>query len=196
MPTESSGEPVARVESGAVARQESETVAGQESEAAARAESEAAVWTALSRMTQLGDAVGRGRLAERATEAAGVSLDRPAMSVLLTLYTADGPLRIGEIAERMQVVGPHVTRQVQGLERRGLVHRLGDPDDRRASLIAPTEEGTDAAKRYSASMIGWFMQAVADWSDHDRDELGRLLQKLADDVLTRLALLDDTPPGA
>ena len=155
---------------------------------------DAVVWTALSRMTQISKAVGQGRVFEGATEAAGVGLDRPAMTVLLTLYTADGPLRIGEIAERMQVVGPHVTRQVQGLERRGLVHRIGDPDDRRASLIAPTEEGTEAASRYSASMIRWFMQAVADWSEHDRDELGRLLQKFADDVLARLAVLDDGPP--
>jgi DNA-binding MarR family transcriptional regulator len=157
-------------------------------------EPDPAVWAALSRLTRLGNAVGRGRLAERAIEAAGFNLDRPAISVLMTLYTAagDGPLRIGEIAERMQVVGPHVTRQVQELERRGLVHRIGDPNDRRASLIAPTEEGMGAAKRYSESMLSWFMHVVADWSEHDRAELGRLLQKLADDVVARL----DLPDGA
>ncbi|WP_455711655.1 MarR family transcriptional regulator [Streptomyces griseoluteus] len=54
---------------------------------------------------------------------------------------ADRPLLIGQIAERMQVVGPHVTRQVQSLERRGLVHRVSAPHDRRAGLIEPTREG-------------------------------------------------------
>lgn len=159
-------------------------------------EQAATVWAALPRLAQLSNAMTRGRLAERAAEAAGLALDRPALGVLLSVDAADRPLRIGEIAERMQVVGPHVTRQVQALERRGLVRRVGDPLDRRASLIEPTEEGRRAANAYKASMIGWFTDAIAHWPDHDRDELGRLLAKLADDVIARLAHLDDTPPPA
>ncbi|MFJ2864321.1 hypothetical protein [Kitasatospora sp. NPDC087314] len=42
----------------------------------------------------------------------------------------------------------------------------------------------------------WFTDAMADWSDQDRSDLGRLLGKLADDVIARLALLDDAPPPA
>ncbi|MER8101463.1 MarR family transcriptional regulator [Kitasatospora sp. NPDC094016] len=162
-------------------------------------EQAAAVWAALPRLAQLSSAMTRGRLAERAAEAAGLALDRPALSALMTLHAADRPLRIGEIAERMQVVGPHVTRQIQALERRGLVQRVGDPHDRRASLIEATAEGTRAANAYAASMIGWFTDAIAHWSDQDRGDLGRLLAKLADDVIARLALLDDgggTPPPA
>ncbi|MDH6705795.1 DNA-binding MarR family transcriptional regulator [Kitasatospora sp. MAA19] len=155
-----------------------------------------AVWAVLPRLTHLSNAMTRGRLVERATEAAGLTLDRPATGVLLTVHAADRPLRIGEIAERMQVVGPHVTRQVQELERRGLVRRVGDPHDRRASLIEPTAEGAKAANRYTTSMLGWFADAMADWSDQDRGDLGRLLGKLADDVIARLALLDDAPPPA
>jgi DNA-binding MarR family transcriptional regulator len=154
-------------------------------------EPDAVVWAALGQINRLSGAVTRGRLAERATEAAGLSVDRPAVSVLLTLHAADGPLRIGEIAERMQVVGPHVTRQVQELERRGLVRRVADPHDRRASLIEPTEQGASATDRYSASIIGWFTDAIGDWSDRDRNELGRLLGMLAKDVTARLARLDE-----
>ncbi|MFE3706881.1 MarR family transcriptional regulator, partial [Streptomyces scopuliridis] len=78
------------------------------------------VLAVLPRLTQLGNVLNRGRLVERAMETAAIHVDRPAMSVLLSLHMADGPLRIGEIAARMQVVGPHVTRQVNELERRGL----------------------------------------------------------------------------
>ncbi|MEC3998712.1 MarR family transcriptional regulator [Actinacidiphila sp. DG2A-62] len=168
---------------------------GAQGEDGARGEPEydPAVWTALARLSQLASAVSRGRLTERAADAAGLSLDRPAISVLLTLHTAHKPLRIGEIATRMQVVGPHVTRQVQILERRGLVRRVADPDDRRASLVEPTEQGAGAAERYMASMIGWFMRAMGDWPDKDREELGRLLGRFADDVMESLALLDDGP---
>jgi DNA-binding MarR family transcriptional regulator len=69
----------------------------------------------------------------------------------------------------------------------GLVRRVAHPYDRRASLIELTEQGASATGRYSASIIGWFTDAVADWSDQDRNELGRL----AKDVIARLTRLDD-----
>jgi DNA-binding MarR family transcriptional regulator len=145
----------------------------------------------LPRLTQLSAAFTRGRLTERAVEAAGPGMDRPAVGVLVSLRTAGRPLRIGEIADRMQVVGPHVTRQVQALEKRGLVRRVADPHDRRASLIEPTAAGTEATDRYMTSVLGWFAQAVADWPQQDRDDLGRLLARLADDVTALLNRLDE-----
>ncbi|MGW4291200.1 MarR family winged helix-turn-helix transcriptional regulator [Streptomyces sp. NPDC004673] len=149
------------------------------------------VLAVVPRLAQLSNAVNRGRLTERAAEAAGLALDRPAVGVLMTLHMADRPLRIGEIAERMQVVGPHVTRQVQGLERRGLVHRVADPHDRRASLIEPTPEGAQAANRYATSLVGWFSEAIAGWSDEERADLGRLLGRLVDDVTAHLGRLEE-----
>lgn len=141
----------------------------------------------LPRLAQMSNAITRGRVTERAAEAAGLTLDRPALGVLLTLHTAGEPLRVSEIANRMQVVGPHVTRQVQELERRGLVRRVADSRDRRASLIEPTAEGTAAANRYTAFIVGWFTDAIGDWSEQDRADLGRLLARLVDDVTARLA---------
>ena len=152
----------------------------------------AALLAMLPRITQLSAAFTKGRLADRATEAAGLALDRPAMGVLLSLRTADKPLRIGEIADRMQVVGPHVTRQVQNLEKRGLVRRVADPHDRRASLIEPTEAGTEGANRYVTSLLGWFDEALTDWPSQDRDDLTRLLARLVDDVTARLARFDES----
>ncbi|TDW17312.1 MarR family winged helix-turn-helix transcriptional regulator [Kribbella kalugense] len=140
----------------------------------------------LPRLAQLGTAMNRGRLAQQATEATGLALDRPAMTILLTLAMAGAPLRVGEIADRMQVVGPHVTRQVQALEQRGLVRRVTDPNDRRASLIEPTATGAEAATRYTSTIADWFREAIAGWSPEDRTELNRLLTKLTDDLTTRL----------
>ncbi|OON83032.1 MarR family transcriptional regulator [Streptomyces tsukubensis] len=151
------------------------------------------VLNVMPRLAQLSNAINRGRLVQHALEAAGVSVERPAFTVLLTLRLAGKPLRIKEIADKVQVVQPHVTRQVQQLERRGLVHRIGDPDDRRASLIEPTDEGATAADRYAQTLIGWFSGAIAHWSDQDRGDLGRLLTRLTDDVTARLESLDGAP---
>ncbi|MEU9488953.1 hypothetical protein AB0D83_35855 [Streptomyces decoyicus] len=61
----------------------------------------------------------------------------------------------------------------------------------RARLIEPTDAGTEAANRYLAFLLGWFTDALADWPRQDRDDLVRLLSRFADDVTTRVALLDE-----
>ncbi|MFB6721646.1 MarR family winged helix-turn-helix transcriptional regulator [Kribbella sp. NPDC056345] len=140
----------------------------------------------LPRIAQLSTAMNRGRMAQRAMDATGLSLDRPGLTILVTLVTEGTPLRVGEIADRMQVVGPHVTRQVQALEQRGLVQRVADPHDKRVSLIEPTPTGTEAAQRYMTTVLGWFRDVINDWPAQDRADLGRLLTKLADDLTTKL----------
>jgi DNA-binding MarR family transcriptional regulator len=52
------------------------------------------------------------------------------LSVLIVLRLNGEALRLGAVAARMQVAGPHVTRHVHVLERRGLVRRLADAYDR------------------------------------------------------------------
>jgi DNA-binding MarR family transcriptional regulator len=66
------------------------------------------------------------------TTAAGVPLDRAAVTVLLELADS-GAMRPGELAARLEVEAPHVTRQVQLLEKAGYAARGADPDDRRPS---------------------------------------------------------------
>lgn len=75
------------------------------------------------------------------------------------------------------------------------MHRIGDPDDGRVSLIEPTANGAQSAERYAHTLIGWFTGAVAHWSEQDRADLGRLLTRFADDVTTQLAHLDETEDG-
>lgn len=149
------------------------------------------VMAVIPRLARLGSLFNRGDLVERAMRRAGLAVDRPAMSVLVTLHLAGGPLRVGEIAHRMQVVGPHVTRQVNELEKRGLARRIADPDDQRARLIEPTPEGAAGAAAYAETMIGWFTGALDDWPERDRREFGRLLDRFVDDLTVRLAALDE-----
>jgi DNA-binding MarR family transcriptional regulator len=136
----------------------------------------------LPRMLQLRTLLNRGQLYEQATEAAGVALDRPAMTILVVLDAAERPLRVGEIAARMQVVGPHVTRHLNALEKRAIVKRVADPDDQRARLIALTPSGQRLVDRYTAVVDGWFTAALAEWSANDRTELMRLLARLTEDL--------------
>lgn len=144
------------------------------------------------RLTQLGTVLGRSRVVEEAQRAADPSLDRPGLGVLIALRTAGSPLRIGEIAERQQVAGPHVTRTVTTLEQRGMVRRVTDPADHRARLVELSDAGAAAADRYLQATLRWFTRALADWSEEDRRELGRLLGRLVDDITTRLGAPEET----
>ncbi|MFK4082570.1 MarR family winged helix-turn-helix transcriptional regulator [Kribbella sp. NPDC020789] len=141
----------------------------------------------LPRLTQLSAALTRGQLAQRATDATGLNLDRPGISILVTLANTGTPMRVGEIADRMQVAGPHITRQVQALEQRNLVQRVTDPNDKRVSLIEPTPAGAEAAKAYLTTVLGFFREVVAEWPAQDQADLGRLLTKLAEDITTKLS---------
>lgn len=147
----------------------------------------------LPRMAQLSNTLGRGQLFETATAAAGITLERPAVTILVILESAGRPLRVGEIATRMQVAGPHVTRQLNGLERRRLVERVPDPDDQRARLITLTSAGAKMIGRYLRVIDGWFDQALSGWSKSDQRDLVRLLGRLVDDLSTHLdAVVEDT----
>lgn len=135
------------------------------------------------KLAQLGATLNRGRLYERAREIAQVSLERPALEIMQILLASGTPRRVGEIAAQMGVEGPHVTRHVQRLEKKGLVRRVVDPKDRRARLIGLTPEGMDVASRYRTAVVGWLSQALAHWSERDRLELIRLGSRMIDDVL-------------
>jgi DNA-binding MarR family transcriptional regulator len=142
------------------------------------------------RLSQLGTLANRSHLVERAMDQAGISLDRPAMTVLITVETAGQPLRVGEVARRMQVVGPHVTRVLHDLERRDLARRLPDPDDRRAQLIELTPAGSAIARRYVQTILTWITEATADWPPTDRQTFSRLLTRFLDDLTARLSAIE------
>ena len=72
----------------------------------------------LRAITRIGYLITRARSHDRVRTVAAVPLDRAAVMVLQQLAEA-GPARPGELAARLGVEGPHVTRQVQRLQQAG-----------------------------------------------------------------------------
>jgi DNA-binding MarR family transcriptional regulator len=60
---------------------------------------------------------------------------------LMVLGSSDGPLRVHEIADRVNASMPSASRLVQRMERRGLVSSSRDPRDGRGRRIAVTDKG-------------------------------------------------------
>ncbi|WP_103343232.1 MarR family winged helix-turn-helix transcriptional regulator [Amycolatopsis sp. CA-126428] len=145
----------------------------------------------LPRLLQLGTLMNRSGLGERAMKRIGADLDRPGLSIILALHLTGKAMRVGEIADRMQVAGPHVTRHLHVLERRRLVRGLADPDDRRARLVELTPDGADIADRYVATLLGWFGDALAGWAPEDRRTFYDLLLRFTDDLAAFLSAIGE-----
>ncbi|GIJ08476.1 MarR family winged helix-turn-helix transcriptional regulator [Micromonospora andamanensis] len=102
----------------------------------------------------------------------------PSQSRALGVLVRYGEVRPGTLAEHLRIAPRSATEVVDDLEARGLVNRRPDPADRRATLVALTEEG----RRVSAA-IRTARRAEADrFFGHldaaDRVELARILRTL------------------
>ena len=98
---------------------------GTQPEPAAPAAADAAeILRAITRISYL---ITRARRHDRVRTVAAVPLDRAAVMVLGQLAEA-GPARPGELADRLGVEAPHVTRQVQRLQQAGYADRALTPE--------------------------------------------------------------------
>lgn len=110
------------------------------------------------------------------TSSGQMDLDRSAYGILCQLAD-NGTQRLGSLATTFALDPSTITRQVQALERAGLVVRRTDDEDRRAWLLDLTEEGRTVLEHTRAYRRGRLEQVLDDWSRADREELARLLTK-------------------
>lgn len=94
---------------------------------------------------------------------------------LRLLARAGEPLRIGELALRLEVVPRSATTTVDALETAGLVARQADPADRRSVLVGLTAAGHELLARLGRARRA---SAEALFARLDRDERERLLELL------------------
>lgn len=107
------------------------------------------------------------------------AVDR-ATYLLLVHLVKDGPRRAGALAEAVHSDPSTVSRQVAHLVQLGLVERVADPADGRATLLVATDEGRrvfDENRQLRNRSIATLM---SDWSDDDRHDFVRLLARFTD----------------
>ena len=148
----------------------------------------------LRAITRIGYLITRARRHDVVRTVAAVPLDRAAVMVLGQLAEA-GPVRSGELATRLEVEAPHVTRQVQRLQQAGYVDRAPDPDDRRAQLIQLTPSGRAASDRIREAGTAGMQAALAHWPPQELHQLATLLHRMVDDFLAYSAAEEPGPPA-
>jgi len=122
------------------------------------------------------------RVHEALCRQAGVDLDRGGSALLYKLYADGEDIRLTDLAERLGIDSPAVTRKVQQLEREVLISRSADPNDARASRLRLTAKGRGAIERLLRAREEWLGDLLEGWPNADRKELARLLQVLASTI--------------
>jgi len=95
----------------------------------------------------------------------------PRFDLMAQLERSPEGLKMGELSRRMMVTGGNVTGIADGLEREGLISRLGDPVDRRALRVRLTPAGRKAFRAMAEAHERWIIEA---FGALDRTQLARL----------------------
>ena len=115
------------------------------------------------------------RIARRLRQEAGTDLG-PSQIASLATIERHGPLSPSELAERERIKRPTATRIVRHLEEAGLVERVRDPEDGRASILTVTGEGRTLLRRLRERKTAYLAKRLADLDADDR----RTLERAAD----------------
>src|SRR3954464_6057977 len=121
--------------------------------------------------------------------------DRAALVLLFPLVRM-GPLRQGALAELVHADPSTVSRHVAALVERGLVQRVADESDGRASRLHVTDAGHAALDAFRRDRENHFAQVTAGWDAADLLALTTLLGRFLDDMSrTTPGAADSCAPG-
>jgi DNA-binding MarR family transcriptional regulator len=102
----------------------------------------------------------------------------PSHSRALGVLMRHGAMRLSELSDRLHIAARSTTEVVDGLQDRGLVERRPDPEDRRATLVALTDEGTRVGQAIRSSRDAGAEAYFSVLSEAERTELTGILRKL------------------
>ena len=102
--------------------------------------------------------------------------------ILECLWQEDG-LTPGELAQRVGVETPTVTRAAQRMEATGLVRRIPDEEDARLVRVYLTERGREVQRLLPALLRTATEEVLEGLAQKERAELVRLLKRVQQNLL-------------
>jgi DNA-binding MarR family transcriptional regulator len=119
-----------------------------------------------------------------------------AAHVLLFPLTRLGPLRQGALAELVHADPSTVSRHVTLLVDRGLVRRVADEQDGRASRLVVTAAGEAVVEQMRQERDGLLAQVTAAWTPEELATFTRQLHRFVRDLTDHLPTLGAATGGA
>jgi DNA-binding MarR family transcriptional regulator len=132
-------------------------------------------------MSQLHRGMSRHKSWEHVAAQAGVNLDRTSAVILQLLASPEyADCKLHQIAEKLGIEAPSVTRKAQLLVTVGLLKKSIDKKDARSYKLQPTKKGLEVASRLREAKRATLKATLKDWSSEDRKTFIGLLQKFAE----------------
>ena len=132
-------------------------------------------------MVELGRMTRSGRADRLRCERAGVEVTGAAQRLIYYLME-NGPLRLSELARRTETDPGILTRQVNALEKQGIVERRPDPTDRRAMTVHMLPRGRRIALRLREVQDEVLGSQLEGWTATDLDQAAGLMEQLIRDI--------------
>lgn len=98
-----------------------------------------------------------------------------------------GPIRSSDLAKELFLDQSTVSRHVAHLEADGLVEKVADPDDRRATLLHLTDLGHKHIRDFWLNRIDAMREGFEHWDPADLRTLGRLMTRYVEDFAAIIA---------
>ena len=106
-----------------------------------------------------------------------VTVSGTRLTVLRTLYFAPNRrMPLSELSRETELSPAMVTHLIQGLERGGLIERIGSPDDRRVTIARLTDAGAEAFHTVLPAISKRMTDACIGLTEEQKDMLLHLLE--------------------
>lgn len=125
------------------------------------------------------------QLVARHAEQLSPGMSTGAMKAFLTIVN-EAPLSPSCLAETMLADRAQISRFVKELESLGLITREADPNDRRAAVLRPSDEGLRRLAEVRSGPVGGGMRRdLAGWDLQDVRRLAELLDRFTEERARR-----------
>lgn len=105
--------------------------------------------------------------------------------VLHYLYRQKRPILPSEIGQYMKISSARVAVVLNNLEKKNLLTRRIDPNDRRKILVELTDEGKDMSRAHERKILENTTELFRMLGEHDSQEFVRIMTKIADVVIEK-----------
>lgn len=113
------------------------------------------------------------------TKAKGLSM--PQFSILMQLHYR-GVCGISEVSERFEITAPAASQLVDKLVQSGLIHRVEDPQDRRAKSLKLSEKGKELILEGIEERYRWVESLVGKLTAEERAKVSEALDIMTEAV--------------
>ena len=123
------------------------------------------------------------RVRDTTTRRSAVNVSAVAGGVLRHVLD-EGPIRPVDLAQRVRLRPPALSRHLKNLEAEGCIERVPSPGDGRGALVRVTRRGRSAIERLEHTEDQIMNEQLRDWDPQEMKQLLTLLDRLITDLRT------------